>query len=220
MTANQKSQSYRLHAVLAASLALSLCACAHAPASATSPSSKGTPTMTTTETTTSAPQPDTHSAQSKLTAEQVLLRLLDAIRGSDSINDFTPEYLSKIMGVEFKVYRPGNYGFGEKITDEWWYGMEVYPLAQGPQFTLSFDEQKKGSYPDMTSICQVDFEQFGTALETMGFERRKNYAEHGRYTGDSFTKSTLHINIIGQGERLRPAPSEAPHGCIKMIVIN
>ncbi len=157
--------------------------------------------------------------QPKLAAEQVLLRLLEVIRGSESIRDFTPEYLSKIMGVEFTIYRPGNYGFGEQLTADWWYGLEVNQYSGGQQFVLSFDAEKKKLYPDMTEICQVDFEYFSTNLEKFGFTRSKDYAEHGRYVGDSFIKSKMRIKIIVGGEKNQLALGDDGHGCVKMIII-
>lgn len=217
MTTNRMSQSPRLHRALAASLALSLCACAHVPAS--SPSTRGTSTMTTTESTAPEPQPDTKAIQSKLTAEQVLLRLLQAIRGSDSIDDFTPDYLSKNFGIDFITYERGH-AVGEQLTKDWWYGLDKDDKAPlGALFTLSFRPNINNSYPDMTEICQVDFEKFASELEVMGFSRSKNYVEHGRYVGDSFSKPKMQIEIIARSEKMKLPPGEIGHGCIESIFV-
>lgn len=217
MTTNRISHIHRLRTALATSLALSLCACAHVPAS--SPPTKGTPTMTATESTTPAPQPDTNVAPSKLTAELLLLRLLDAIRGSDSIRDFTPEYLNKKFGIDFIPHERGH-AFGEQLTKNWWYGLDKDEKAPfGTLFTLSFRLNVKNSYPDMTEICQVDFEQFARELEAIGFSRRKNYAEHGRYVGESFAKSMLQIEIIPRSEKMKLPSGETGHSCIESIFV-
>src|SRR3954454_19769296 len=94
---------------------LALGACAHGPASSgrTLDSAKETPVMTTTSQAGGTGQ-DSAAINPKLNAEQVLLRLLELIRGSNSAADFTQEHLSKVMGIEMPIYAPGEYGSGEQ----------------------------------------------------------------------------------------------------------
>ena len=55
----------------------------------------------------------------RLDAEQSLLRLLELIRGSKTVQDITPARLQQIFDVEFTA-ASGRFGFGEHLTRDWW----------------------------------------------------------------------------------------------------
>jgi hypothetical protein len=162
---------------------------------------------------------DIPPVQPKLTAEQVLTRLLELIRTTKSIEDFTPEHLSNVIGVEFKNISPGYYGFGEQITAAWFYGMELNEGSSTgrSRFYFSFNSNPATS-PDMTSICQVDFDQFTTALEKMGFKRQRSFGEHGRFMSDLFDRHGMHIEVSPRGEAMEPI-DRISHFCVKTILI-
>ncbi len=162
--------------------------------------------------------------QPKLNPEQMLLRLLELIRTTTSVKDFTPERLHEVMGVEIEYARDGSgrYGFGEQVNSEWTHGFMFSPsvnAASTPRFNFDFNRVNPSSEPAMTNICQVDFEQFARALKAMGFSRSPNYAEHGRYVGDTFERPNMSIEITGRGEKTFLAPGETARSCIHMISI-
>ncbi len=211
-----------MRGIIFTSLSLTLCACANSPAKLKLPPVKQTTTITNHESISPASPPRGSTIQPKMTVEQALLRLLVVIRGSESIRDFTPEYLSKTIGMDFISYRPGSHSAAGFLTPTWWYSMEMnlnVPVI-GPQFLFALTPPTSNPYPDMTEVCKIDFEQFASALEKMGFNRNPDYAEHGRYVGDTFDKPTMHIQISGRSEKMNPNPDKIGHSCIKMIVIN
>jgi hypothetical protein len=127
----------------------------------------------------------------RLTAEQALGRLLELIRSSQHLDEFTPDRLREVMGTEISYAEDGanRYGFGEQIAAHWSYGFGVDKSAStGPHFQFDFNPVPPGTSPDMTDICQLDFEKFSTELESMGFTRAPSYGEHGRLMHYTFKR--------------------------------
>lgn len=162
---------------------------------------------------------DSAAINPKLNAEQVLLRLLELIRGSKSAADFTQEHMSKVMGVEISAYAPGSYGFGEQLTPDWWYSIEMREKPRtGARFNFNFNTSP-GTYPPMTDICQIDFDRFAAALEAMGFTRQKYYGEHGRYIKDWFERASMRIEVYPRGERVWTPEKDSGRACVQMVLI-
>lgn len=162
----------------------------------------------------------TTSIQPKLTAEQALTRLLELIRTTHSIQDFTPKKLTEVFGQELWADGPDRYGFGEQITQRWSHGWEVYknPL-EGMQFSFSFTPLPPGTFQDMTDICQIDFDQFGAALKTMGFSKTPDYGEHGRLMNHTFDRPGMRVKLYPRGEANEP-PEKIAHDCVEMVIIS
>jgi hypothetical protein len=180
---------------------------------------KETPAMTSTAETGEAGD-NSRSFHPKLDAEQVLLRLLELIRSSKSVADFTQEHMKKIMGVDFPAHAPGRYGYGEQLTSDWWYGLEMRNNAtHGARFSFSFSSAP-GSSPPMTDICQVDFDRFTAELEAMGFARQRYYGEHGRFIMDWFDHpGGMRIEVYPDGEYVWTAERGGGRTCVKMVLI-
>lgn len=209
------------HHVLPLLTALSLCACANA---------ANTPSETVKETAT-MPTDTPAIIQPKLTAEQALLRLLELIRTSKTIADFTPERLSDVMGVPVTP-RSDGYGFGEKVTPQWGHGFDVTPQRR---FDYGFSPNPIPAPgtpdPPMTDLCQVDFDRFTAELEAMGFSRSHNYDSppsppigepalpHGRLMYDGFDRPGLGIEVYPEGEHARTPHKEGGRLCVKMVII-
>lgn len=175
---------------------------------------------------------NTAPIQPRLAAEQVLTKLLGLIRNSKSIKDFTPEYLSKMMGVEFVTYSPGDHQYGEQVTPDWWYTMQMdesVTTQNISRFEFRFSSEL-GTSPDMTDICQIDFENFASELESMGFTREPYYDSappappgeerlpHGRLLYWSFYRPELGIQVYPRGEANEPH-EKISHNCVQMVLI-
>lgn len=169
----------------------------------------------------------------RLDAEQLLSRLLDLIRNSRSIKDFTPEKLQEVTGMTIEFANDGSerYGFGEQLTPDWSYGFGVdKSLFQGPRFELSFNEAIPGSSHPMTDICQIDFEKFASELESMGFTRAPHYDSappappgqerlpHGSLLYWMFYRPELGVQVYPRGEANDPH-EKISHGCVQMVLI-
>lgn len=185
------------------------------------------------------PGKDATPLRPTMTAEQVLARLLELIRGSQYLSDFTTERMNQVMGVEFVTYRPGYQAFGEQVTTDWWYSLEKEDDDQyGPQFTLRFTpgQGKDANSVSMTDVCQLDLDRFSAELEAMGFSKTPHYdsappappppfpghdarPEHG-----GLMDYTFHRVKDGKGEMtviVYPEAEQAAsnHLCVRMIQI-
>lgn len=175
----------------------------------------------------------TTSSSPKLGAEQVLRRLLNVIRDSASAREITSEHLGRQMGVEFVTDEPGYHVFGEELTPEWAYGMELYDdvsPVRNHRFLFSFNSDP-GATPSIASICKPDFNQFTAELEAMGFVRESHYDSppqpppgaprlaHGSWMYDHFDRPGMHIEVHPQRAN-SSSPEQAGHECIRMILIS
>lgn len=161
---------------------------------------------------------NTASVHPILNAEQVLTRLLALIRDSRSVHEFTPEYLSEKMGVPFATHRPGQHVFGEPVTVDWSYVMEMDEnLKPNPRLDFDF-RSDPGTSPPMSDICLIDFERFKTELEAMGFSSEPRYGLHGALFNFTFFRSNLHIEVYPEGEANEPI-EKISHRCVKMVLI-
>ncbi|WP_369935055.1 hypothetical protein [Xanthomonas tesorieronis] len=168
----------------------------------------------------------------KLTAEQMLTRLLALIRTSKSVAEFTPQRLSEVMGVKMDYASDGSgrYGFGEQVAPDWMHGFEVNMRKANPGMEFSFDPKVPGTSPDMTSICQMDFDRFTGELEGMGFVRNSYYdsppqapfggekLSHGRLMYDSFERPGMWVQVYPRGEASEPQ-EKILHACVQMVLV-
>lgn len=176
---------------------------------------------------------ETPSTPSKTTAEQALRRLLELIRTSHSIADFTPERLGEVMKTPINRWEDG-YGSGEKLTSQWSYGFQMTQVQITKQerrwrFDFSFNTASDEP-PPMTGICQMDFDHFTAELEAMGYTREPYYDSappanmgqprlpHGRLMYDSFSGAGLYIEVYPRGEGHDPI-EKISHRCVKMLLI-
>lgn len=173
------------------------------------------------------------SISPKLNAEQVLRQLLSVIRDSKNTREITSENLGAKMGVEFITQEPGYHVFGEKLTPEWAYGIELYDNitpVRNHRFLFSFNSDS-GATPNIASICKPDFNQFTAELEAMGFTRKAHYDSppqpppgvprlpHGSWMYDHFDRPGMHIEVHPQRAN-SSSPEQAGHECIRMILIS
>ncbi|MCC4595817.1 hypothetical protein NRY95_01415 [Xanthomonas campestris pv. phormiicola] len=169
----------------------------------------------------------------KLTAEQMLTRLLALIRTSKSVAEFTPQRLSEVMGVEVEYSEKGveRYGFGEKVSPEWTHGFEVNTGKPYPRLDFGFNPIVRGASPDMQDICRLDFDQFASQLEAMGFTRQHNFDSppqpppgqpslpNGRLLYDYFDRPGMHVEVYPEGERVWTPGAGSGRSCVKMVIV-
>jgi hypothetical protein len=157
--------------------------------------------------------------QSKFGAEAALLKLLELIRGSKSIEDFTPEKLSNVMGLQMNFDGPDRFGAAETLTQDWSYGFHVDRTGMdGPVFSFSFKPRGNGKRPPATAICQLDFNNFALQMERMDFSQEAIYGEHGRLIEHQFYRPGFYIEVITEGEAGDPVEKIA-HKCVMIVII-
>lgn len=195
---------------LLVALGASLCACTHVPS---------TPDTTRKECEMATEDRGTPFAAPKLDAEAALSKVLELIRSSKGIDDFTPERISEVTGLRMNFDGPDRFGAGEQLTSEWNYSFYVNRTGMdGSQFMFSFDPSTIGQSPPATAICGMDFDAFATALEQMGFKKETWYAEHGRILKYTFDSSHMYVSVATEGENDAPADKLA-HQCIRTVTV-
>ncbi|PPT76580.1 hypothetical protein XaplCFBP3122_09025 [Xanthomonas arboricola pv. populi] len=192
---------------------LALGACAHTAA---------TPApATVTETHAMTSSSPTHASSATPTAEGLLSRLLELIKGSKTISDLTPEYLSSTMGQAVHNVKDDDrrYRAFGVLTNDWSYGFGLEETKlDGRWFEFRFDRNTAGASPPMTEICRLDFDSFTKQLEKMGFARERNVVEDGRWMSDFFTRPGMRIEVFPRGEAAEPQELVA-HKCVEWVYI-
>lgn len=154
------------------------------------------------------------AAAPRLDAEQVLTRLLRLIRETERVEQFTPERLGAAFGVDFRVFEPGYWGYGERLSPRWTYGMEMREkIAVGPRFNFSFNAS--GDDAPAEEICALDYGRFAAELEAMGFQRQAQRGEHGAFLADWFDRPGMRVIVKQQ----RLAPGEDARACVRDVSI-
>jgi hypothetical protein len=165
-----------------------------------------------------APAANEASAAPKLSAERALTGLLDLLRDSRSLADFTQLRMEAMLGVPFERASDGQdrIGFGEQVTPDWVHGFELDRSSMhGPMFDYSLHPVVPGAHPDMTAVCGIDFDAFAAAMRAMGFTDSLYRAEHGRLMHMRFVRDGLVVTAMPRGE----SDAKANHLCLWMVRI-
>jgi hypothetical protein len=198
-----------LFAALFAVLGLTACTTHSAPSSR---STQENPAMTATANASQSFSP-------RLDAEQSLLRLLELIRDSKTVQDITPDRLQAVFGVTFNEHA-GRLGFAEQLSRDWWSSYELDPKrSEGTQFEYAFRPSQPEAYPDASEICAVDFDRFAAELQRQGFSRETYRAEHNRVIHERFERPGLNVTVYTRGES-DASPEKIAHACVQMVHIH
>lgn len=156
----------------------------------------------------------------KLDAPAALAKVLELIRTSEGIDDFTPERIAEVTGLRMNFDGQDRFGAGEQVGPDWNYSFYVNRAAMnGPQFMFSFDPSVLGQSPPATTICATGFDAFAMALEQMGFEKQVWYDEHGGVLKYTFDSESLRVGVGTQGEGGAP-PDRPARECVRTVTIN
>ena len=170
----------------------------------------------------------------KLTAEQALMRLLELIRGSDTVSDFTAERFEEVMQVQVTRVGHSN-GFGAQVASQWGLVSDFGTAGQRTRLDLSFWPMPPPApgkvAPPMTAICGIDFNRFTTELEAMGFIRGSSYdslppwpgpgprphEERGAWMYDYFNRPGMGIEVYPEGERAWTQEEGSGRTCVRNV---
>lgn len=159
------------------------------------------------------------TAPTALTAEQLLLRVLDLIKATRSSKELTIERVSAAMQHPAQTFNPGHFGYGGKLTPEWSYWLEVKESGgTGTRLDLDFIDTTPGQSAAATDICQLDFSRFSSELKAAGFVHETYPGEHGRVAYEQFNRNGLGIIVDNIGEASVPA-DKAKHTCVRHVTV-
>ncbi len=154
-----------------------------------------------------------------LGAGQLLLRLLELIQTTTSGSDLTLERVSAALREPARTFAPGHFGYGGALTSEWSYGLEVKQAGTpDARLDLNFIDTGPQQKAQATAICQVDFNQFATALHAAGFARETVRGEHGRTIYHRFERAQLSIKVDTVPEHAA-ANGQAVHDCVRLVSV-
>lgn len=156
---------------------------------------------------------------SALSADQLLLRLLDLIKDTTSTRELTLERVSQAMQAPAQRFGPGHFGYGGTLTPEWSYGLEIKKAgAADARLDLNFIDTTADRKANAAAICQVDFDQFASDLQAAGFKRDTIRGEHGRVIHDRFDRPDLTIKVDTMAEDAAPSGKPA-HACVRLVTV-
>ncbi|WP_254617179.1 hypothetical protein [Burkholderia metallica] len=123
----------------------------------------------------------------------------------------TPDAVHRTFGVQTKATAKDSFGYGQRLPGNWAFGIERSVVeGSGTQVELGFDP-----IPGMQAVplttCEPNFAQFTGALESMGFNHRTRYGEHGRRIAEIFWRQDMSVEVASyralsdNGEPLGPA---------------
>lgn len=157
--------------------------------------------------------------QSEATAEQLLNRLLELIKHSTSIADFTAATVGSALGVRLYTFAPGRAGYRARLTREWSVTITTHQkYALGPRMLLEFVRESPGRVP-MTGICQVDVRKFTSELSPVGFSNTVHYGEHGWRMGNLLERDGLTVELSACSEADQPQ-DKFEHHCIRSVLVH
>lgn len=166
-----------------------------------------------------APTASQSIAPTALTAEQLLLRLLDLIKTTRSSDELTIERVSMAMQHPAQTFSPGHFGYGGKLTPEWSYWLEVKEAGStGIRLDLDFIDTTPEQSAAATNICHIDFLRFSSELKAAGFVHETYYGEHGRIAYEQFKRNDLGIIVDNIGEASVPA-DKSMHTCVRHVTV-
>src|SRR5690625_111026 len=139
--------------------------------------------------------------QSQLAADQVLSRVVDLVRDSSTVTDFHQDRLEATLEVPLRATSADQVGYSARLTTDWSYSIRLKQDSYSGRFLeFRFVDNDGMTAQSMSEICEMDFAQVSTRLESAGFARETTYGEHGQVIHDSYQRDDLHITILTRGE--------------------
>lgn len=159
------------------------------------------------------------SPSEDLTAELLLARLVDLIKQSRSIQDFTPERVSAAMQQPVTYFTPDRFGYRGLLTRDWRFTLDVRTAdTVTERLDLDFIDRTPNRSASATDICQIDFDRFASEMANAGFSRTTINGEHGIVVYDRFDRSDLSIKVSSIGAAPFP-PEGALDICVQLVTI-
>ncbi|WP_373700435.1 hypothetical protein [Neisseria dentiae] len=114
------------------------------------------------------------------TQREILERMLEMMKTSESIKDFTRERLEQVFGIKMKSHEDAadSYYFFSPLEKNWEWSLNKYKTIMEKQdtFRLSFNltDADSKNYTtskiiDITKFCEIDFYDFVKKSEAIGF---------------------------------------------------
>jgi len=162
-----------------------------------------------------APESDPATGNPILTAEEIGKRFLKLVEGLTTLEDLSLKRAEEATGLSLlQVSGKNHYGYGQKLTDGWFYSFWFYPEEHGHRQGINLEFEHEGNrFSNMAAVCALDFGHYHSALEAMGFRDVPVYGEIGQLESWRYYKGDITLFIIPQNV----LAGEASRLCVKSI---
>ena len=194
---------------LGAGLLLAGCATVPADANTATQQPKETASMT------------AHNTPLQLSPEELLNRILDLMAASESVQDFTPQRVGEMIGIEFIFDKESNtYKSVGQITESWGYSFMKYKVGGSDSFSFSFDPLEVHGEPEVAKVCGMNFDAFVRKAEALGFMQLPLIDIGAQQAGVTLKRGELYVYLLVWEKYPRGVMRPDPKACIKMIVVD
>lgn len=135
-----------------------------------------------------------------LTAEEIGERFLKLIEGLGAREDLSLERVEETTGLSLlQVSGTNYYGYGQKLTEGWFYAFWFYPEEHGGRRGIRLDfEHQEDRFSNMTAVCGLDFDHYHSVLKVMGYRDVPVYGEIGQLESWRYYKDKIMLSVIPQ----------------------
>lgn len=155
--------------------------------------------------------------QSPHTAEELLRLLIGLIIKTTDVEQLSDEVIEAAFGIHLDPFEEGRKDYAARLTPDW----NVDIVASGDEVAgrileLGFFDSDEETKADLTAICGVDSNAFGTSLLRAGFEQKTTRGVHGEHRGRQYTRGAVEVLTLTRGEANQPH-EKISHECITSV---
>lgn len=155
--------------------------------------------------------------QSRHTAEQLLSLLIDLIVKTTDVDQLTDEMIEATFGIRLDPADEDQRGYAARLTPDW--NVDIVASddeVAGRILELGFFDSNEETSADLTGICGLDSQAFGTSLMRAGFEHKAVHGVHGEHQGQEYSRGSVEVLTVTRGEANEPHENIS-HECITSV---
>ncbi|WP_373745682.1 hypothetical protein [Neisseria dentiae] len=164
------------------------------------------------------------------TQREILTRILEMMAASQSVKDFSIERLEQTFGVKMLRHEDDDDDgyFFANLSKNWDWQMtksKDSERLEGVRFSFNPTDEydathKVNEEPDITEICDMDYDEFVRKAEALGFTQKPNIIQDGMQVGVYLRRNDLKVEALHKFGY--PSGSSNPterKACVRMILI-
>lgn len=148
-----------------------------------------------------SPESASTTSNPNLTAEEIGKRFLKLIEGLESRSDLNLNLVRTTLGLEFTAVPWDEHLFisDAPLGSHWSYIVGFIEETPSSQKSVYLDFRNAAArFADMTSVCDLDFEFYHSALIAMGFRAVEIRSEIGQLESWRYYKNDFAMQIVPQ----------------------
>ncbi|WP_373745688.1 hypothetical protein [Neisseria dentiae] len=166
------------------------------------------------------------------TQREILTRILEMMAASQSVKDFSRERLEQTFGVKMLHHEDeddDDLYFFANLSKNWNWHMNKYkdPIEGQDGVDFSFNPtaeynatHKVNEEPNITEICDMDYDEFVKKAEALGFTQTPNIVQDGMQMGVYLNRTDLQVKVIPNYDYPEGASDAAEKkACVRRILV-